>query len=417
MNTEPKEKLLVCCGGGPEPFSGSEPGKGFSWTMALSRMFEVHVVCTRYAMERCEASGLCDHWIFHPHDVPLPKTGGWRFYASHYLPYCRAVIPLCRDLIAQHGFRRLFQPTMGTFRMIPQFEKLGIDYYLGPLGGGEFIPRHLLVDAGMPVVQTLLEKARPWLNRACVRNPLVRRTLSRTTAVLATTEETRALLMSAGVRCCHLAFPDVVDPAGFPHEALKIRNGQRTDMAQTFRLIFSARGRWWKGGQLAIGFVDYCRQRNLDVRLTVVSDGPVGDAWKHLANQLQLADAVDFLPLMPRQQLFDHFLKSHAFIYPTMHDSSSSALPEAYGCALPSLTLGLGGIKAAACDHAGVNTEPNSIGQWMDQCHGQLTRWQQTPQEWLAACASALDHGQTFHLDRIEASLQQLFKHPTGSSS
>jgi glycosyltransferase involved in cell wall biosynthesis len=412
MNTDPKEKLLVCCGGGPEPFSGSEPGKGFNWTMALSRMFEVHVVCTRYAMERCADSGLCDHWWFHPHGVPLPKSGGWRFYTDHYLPYCRAVIPLCRDLINKHGFRRLFQPTLGTFRMIPQFEKLGIDYYLGPLGGGEFIPRHLLVDAGMPAAQTVLERLRPWLNKACVSNPLVKKTLTMATAVLATTEETKALLTGAGVNHCHLAFPDVVDPTGFPNNALATRNRQRTEMRQTFRLIFSARGRWWKGGQLAIRLVAYCRQRNMDVRLTMVAEGPVTEAWKNLANQLQLAEAIDFLPFMPRQQLFDYYLKSHAFIYPTLHDSSSSALPEAYGCALPSLTLGLGGIKAAACNHAGINTEPSSIGQWMQQCHGQLASWQQCPQEWLAACESVTNHSMTFNLDRISASLQLLFPPP-----
>ena len=183
-------------------------------------------------------------------------------------------------------------------------------------------------------------------------------------------------------------------------------------MPQTFRLIFSARGRWWKGGQLALRFVAYCRQRNMDVRLTMVTDGPVAAAWKTLANELQLADAVDFLPLMPQPQLFDCFLKSHAYIYPTMHDSSSSALPEAYGCALPSLTLGLGGIKAAACDHAGINTEPNTIGQWLQQCHDQLARWQRCPQEWLAACESAEIHSQTFHLDRIVTSLQSLFPPP-----
>ncbi|MEN9975475.1 MAG: hypothetical protein RLZZ282_1481, partial [Verrucomicrobiota bacterium] len=347
-------------------------------------------------------------WIFHPHDVPLPKTGGWRFYVSHYFPYCRAVIPLCRDLIEQHGFRRVFQPTMGTFRMIPQFEKLGIEYYLGPLGGGEFIPRHLLVDAGMPAGQMLMERARPWLNRACVRNPFIQRTLSRATAVLATTEETRALLMGAGVKRCQLAFPDVVDPAGFPNDALETRSRQCAEMAVTFRLIFSARGRWWKGGQLAIRFVGYCRARGTDVRLTVVADGPVAEAWKRHACQLQLADAVDFSPLMPRNELFEQFLQSHAFIYPTMHDSSSSALPEAYGCALPSLTLGLGGIKAAASDDAGVNTEPCSIEQWMEQCHDQLTRWQQNPQEWLAASGAALTHSQTFRMARIEASLRGL---------
>jgi len=51
-----------------DPHGGSEPGKGWWWSSALSEYFRLHVITREYSRQLCKDEPLAkkEGWIFHP---------------------------------------------------------------------------------------------------------------------------------------------------------------------------------------------------------------------------------------------------------------------------------------------------------------------------------------------------------------
>ena len=93
---------------------------------------------------------------------------------------------------------------------------------------------------------------------------------------------------------------------------------------------------------------------------------------------------------------------THAFVYPTMHDSSSSALPEVYSTGLPSVTLGIGGIATAAGHGTGMNEYFPNAEQWINQAAARISNWTIDPESWFLACQASVERSLYFNPSRLE---------------
>ena len=397
---------LIVTSDSPLPGAGSEPGKAFAWAKALSTFYEVHMICSRWSAGVCQHSGQCDGWVFHPLDIRGKSGTGLRFYWVYH-HWCRDLIPKCLEVIRAVQPVGLHHPTLGSFRMLPDYDRLGIPYTLGPLGGGETAPLRLLRDAGLPPGEFAKECLRPAINYACLLNPQVRRVLRQARIALATTRETERLLRWAGAKATAVVFPDAMNLAQSPDAAMAARKCQLEELRRDFRCVWSGRFVWWKGGQLAIRFAHHLRQAGCEASLDIFSDGKGIARLKELAGDLGLETQVRFHGLVPRAELLKAYLRAHLFVYPTLHDSSSSAIPEAYSTALPSFTLALGGVRTATDPRAGLNQTPDSIGGWLEDGTRLVQGWIAHPDQWLAACAAARNKCNSFLLDNLVAEVRK----------
>lgn len=177
------------------------------------------------------------------------------------------------------------------------------------------------------------------------------------------------------------------------------------ELSTCFRLFFSGRALWWKGGHLAIQVLRAVRERGLPASLTFVTQGPAAAAWKSLAQRAGLEKFVHWHPFVARDQLLEMQSHAHAFVYPTMHDSSSSAIPEAYSTGLPSITLGIGGLAMAVGPGTGLNAPAPTAQEWIAQAAQQVTEWVNRPEHWFNACQAARQHSHTFTSQRIEKAI------------
>jgi glycosyltransferase involved in cell wall biosynthesis len=397
-----KKPRLIVTSPAALPGTGSEPGKAFVWTKALSRFYEIHLICSSLSADACKQSGQCDQWVFHPLDAPVKPVAGIRFY-WFYHRWCQALIPKCMEVIRTVQPVGLHHPALGSFRMFPNYFRLGIPYTLGPLGGGETAPIRLLRDAALPPTELAKECLRPALNYASLMNPQVRRVLRQARVVLATTQETERLLRWAGASATAVVFPDAIDLSEAPEAPLSTRARQREELNRDFRCVWSGRFLWWKGGQLAIRFAHRLRQAGCNASLDIYSDGKGIEKFKQMVKDLGLENHVRFNGRVSRHELLRAYLRAHLFVYPTLHDSSSSAIPEAYSTALPSFTLALGGVRTATDPLAGLNQTPCSIGGWLEQGLHLVNRWMANPDSWLAACAAAHQKSNSFLMENIVA--------------
>jgi hypothetical protein len=101
------------------------------------------------------------------------------------------------------------------------------------------------------------------------------------------------------------------------------------------------------------------------------------------------------------------YAEAHAYVYPTMHDSSSSALPEAYSTGLPSVTLGIGGAGTASTSETGFNEYLPTAPAWIDRAASAIGEWMKNPEQWLIASTAALDKSHSFSLHSIEMAIEQ----------
>jgi glycosyltransferase involved in cell wall biosynthesis len=390
----------------PNPCRGSEPGKAFHWTNALAEFYQVHVICFRSAAEICVTSGRCKDWEFHPVDMEFKKSSGILHYHAYH-QWCRHLIPKCLELIPIIRPVGLHHTIMGSFRMMPSYHHLPIPYTLGPLGGGETAPWHLLRKSSMPLSAFAKEMLRPALNYACLLNPQVRQVIQKAQIVLATTRETEGLLKWAGARKTAVVFPDAIDLSHLPADPLLARKRQLEELRGNFRCIWSGRFLWWKGGQLALRFVRRLREAGCDASLDIYSEGAGMDQLKTMAQKLGLGTHARFNGMVTRDQLLQAYLRAHLFVYPTLHDSSSSAIPEAYGTGLPSMTLALGGTRTAADPKAGLNVTPRDIESWFVDGVGLVKNWIKNPDTWLESCHAALEKARTFSAPNLIVSVRR----------
>lgn len=398
--TKGKPPIIVSCMF-PNPSKGSEAGKAFSWTLALEIFFEVHVICLDTSAEACAKSELCKNWNFYPISMPAPRGPSLWWY-NWYRMWCGEVVEKILEIRRTVQPVGIHHPVMGSFRMLPRFDVTGIKYTLGPLGGGEFLPAKFAVTAGFPPLVCLEELLRPAINLLTSLHPLSKPVLSGAEHCIATTEESARIIRKAGATRVSIAFPDVFETQSDPVEVMARRKLQAEELRKEVRLIFSGRAMWWKGGHLALRVLQRLHAMGCNATLQMVTQGPAVESWRVESGKMGIADHVRWSGFVSRPELFELQSHSHVFVYPTIHDSSSSAIPEAYATGLPTVTLGIGGAGAASTPATGFNAYLPDATQWVNQAASAIEGWIADPTAWLLACGAAVVHSRNFSQKHIE---------------
>ncbi len=379
----------------------SEAGKSWNWARALARHYQLHLVAPTDAAQQCRDEPEAAGWSWHVTPRGQPLALGLRYYGE-YAQWCRDATEVIRELIPAVRPVLVHHITLGSFRVLPRYDRCGAPYTIGPLGGGETTPRELLRTARFPTSVLLAEFFRPWLNRAATMVPSLRAVMRATQLALATTPETETVLRRMGARRTGVAFPDCLAPDVDPTTARPAAE-RAAELPRRVRLIWAGRAVWWKAGQLALELLARLRGVGIDAELAMYCGGPAADAWRNRAAALGLGDACRVHGLIPRPQLLAELGRAHVFVFPTLHDSANAALLEAYAMGLPSLTVGLGGPAVIATPETGFNVRPDNLDTWVGAAAARVRHWQQEPAGWLAASEAAVRRARAFGPAHIEA--------------
>ena len=356
-------------------------------------------------MARCREEPAAAGWRWHPTRAPHPASGGPLYYRD-YLTWCGEVSALVRELVPRVRPVGLHHVTLGSFRVLPRYDRAGVPYVLGPLAGGESTPRALLGTARLPPGPWLSEWARPWLNGAFVAVPALRAVLRGSRLALATSRSTEEILRRMGAARTGVVFPDRV-----PDDVDAVRAMAPSERAAALphriRLVWSGRAVWWKAGQLAVELLRRLVVAGVDAELAVFSHGHALEAWRRQMRANGLESRCRVSGFVARADLLVELGRAHAFVYPTLHDSSSPALLEAYAMGLPSLTVGLGGPAVVATDTTGYNRRPADLDAWLDGAARCLRSWQREPATWLAASAAARARADEFGAGYLDALVER----------
>ena len=406
--SDPDEKpVLILVAAGIRSDMGSEPGKGWVWANALAKFYRLEVLTLPGNARHFEERGLPGGWRVHAVGEDFAPGPPWQYYPT-YQRWCSQALDLCRRLIETRPIVGLHHITLGSFRVLPRYDLLGIPYTLGPLGGGESIPWALLGQLRLPWREMAVEAVRSPVNHAFALLPNLRAVLRNARITLATTRESLDAVAAIGANRTAIVFPDAFQDNGEDDATvLHRREQQAAALPGRLRCLCAGRALWWKGMHLGVEGVHRMRQRGIDAVLDVYAQGKALAALQAQVGRLGLTDHVTFHGMVSRQQLMQAYADSHLYLYPTMHDSSSLALVEAYSTGLPSMTLGLSGAATVVTAETGLNDRVTNVDDWLEQGYRLAAGWMKDPPLWLRACRAAKNRAHHFEPSYLEQCVRE----------
>jgi len=224
--------------------------------------------------------------------------------------------------------------------------RLGLPFYMGPVSGGECVPRPL--RSGMSTGPRLREWARDVANRVIHADPVMRSSFRRAERIFLATPESRQLVPHAFQEKCSVQFG-----VGLSREYLAWTNRKKTSPDGSLRLLYAGRLLEWKGVDLALCAVRELQKRRVPVQFTVVGDGPARAGLDRLAVELGVQDHVRWIAWMPQEQLHAHYYNNDALLFPSLRDSGGMVVLEALAHGLPVVCTDRGGPGLIVNDRCG----------------------------------------------------------------
>lgn len=316
-----------------EPNRGSEPGVGWSWSLALAEQGHEVTVYThasqRAAIEAVTPRpGLSFSFVGNPR---LPREHYNRISLQIYYYYWQLRVAMMARKRAD--FDVLHYITYGGVRM-PTFGWLqGAPVVIGPLGGWEEPPLRLV--RGLGVRAYLIEMIRNLSNTIARVDPICLLAFQCATTVLFKTDHSRskAFLPVEKTACCL-----EIGASNIAYE-ISPRTG-------AIKALFVGRLLYWKGADICIKSVATAHRAGSSVELTIVGSGPDEARLKRLAVKLGIEPIVRFISWVPHDKMSQLYDEHDLLLFPSLHDSSGNVVVEALSRGRPVICLDIGGPAA-----------------------------------------------------------------------
>lgn len=333
-----------------EPGKGSEPAVGWNLVQALVRRgYQVHVITRSSNREAIESDPAARHsaLTFHYYDLSSRARAWKRRRGGIYLYYLLwqwGAYRLAARLHAVERFDHVHHVTFASYRQPSFMGRLGIPFIFGPVGGGETMPAAL--RRSLPLRNRTAEWIRNLGNALIGFDPLMRSTFARAQIIACTTAETMARIPARFRTKC------VVQPAiGIDESDI---HASWDEEPPAPRFLFVGRLLYWKGLHLAIRAMAQVRDSLPDARLKIIGTGE-DRAWlESEARESGVRDLLEWVPSKPHAEIAGEYRKSHALVFPSLHDSGGMVVLEALASGLPVVCLDLGGPGTIATQDCAV---------------------------------------------------------------
>ncbi len=341
MDKPPLKILLSAYSCGPG--RGSEPGVGWNAALAMAALCEIHVLTTfefKDDIERLQAEGqLPSSLHFHFFDIPFGKLV-WKHPTGfvvrlHYVLWQRAASRLVKVLHSREHFDSAQHLTFVRYWGRSCLADSGIPYVLGPVGGAEFVPKHLL--GGFSVTGRLFEGIRNFVRGLSERMPPVRRTIRNARFVLATTELSARRIerirgTAEGILLCG-------------ESALTDQERMELDVRHTGNdgIVFCGLGRLVPLKRYDLAVKAFAKANIPGSRLQLIGGGAEEMSLRVLANTLGVGSRVQITGFVPRIEALRKLASCDVLLHPSTHDSGGWACIEGMAAGLPVICLNWGG--------------------------------------------------------------------------
>jgi glycosyltransferase involved in cell wall biosynthesis len=336
-----------------EPGKGSEPEVGWMWATELAAAgHEVWVItraANRPAVETASAKQPRPELHFAYYDLP-PWARRWKRGARgvhlYYGLWQWAAYRTAKRMTSTMSFDCVQHVTFVGMRAPSFMGLLGLPFVLGPVSGGERVPKAL--RAGMTRTAKWRESVRDAANWWTRFDPIMRSSFRRADKILLATPESRRLIPSAFQNKCAVQLG-----VGLTREYLGWTRQKRNTPGAMLRLLYAGRLLEWKGLDLAMHAMRRLRDLGVSMRFTIVGDGRAWASLVRLTADLELEESIRWVAWLPQDQLHEHYYQHDALLFPSLRDSGGMVVLESLAHGLPVVCTDRGGPGVIVNDRCG----------------------------------------------------------------
>jgi glycosyltransferase involved in cell wall biosynthesis len=378
------------------PYSGSDHGIAWNWVTEAQRLgHEIWVLVS--PAHRDSIRGACRdnwdvnaiHWVFpEVHAWPLEQAVEPKWERTYNILWQRVALRHARNLHQQVRFDAIHHVTWAGVRAPTFLGTLGPPLIIGPSGGGETSPRSLRDDLSLR--GKVAERIRDFSNSTITLNPLVRPGFTKAAAIFVSTTDTQNLFNGA-LREKTIVFfgPNLQDlPATLPRRTLH----------DPVRFLYVGRLLYWKGINIALRAFAQIVKELPNARFSIRGEGREQSRLEEYIAQYHLQNRVDFIPRLPRQELFDLYNSHDLFMFTSLHDSGGFAALEALAHGMPVVCLDLGGPKNLITPNSGlmIKTNGRNTAQVSAAVAEEVIQLLKSPERFSTLCAGAISRARDF---------------------
>ncbi|MBU4555321.1 MAG: glycosyltransferase family 4 protein [Actinobacteria bacterium] len=333
-----------------EPDKGSEPGVGWHVATGLSERHDVWVL-TRSN----NRSAIEDELAVRPrprlrvlyHDLPawvLSMKRGLRGVQLYYYLWQLSARRCVRAAVDEHSIQVCHHATFAKYWGPSAIAWSGVPYVMGPLGGGDVVPRGL--ESVLAAEGRVLEFLRTCARLLAERDPFVRRAVRGASICIGATSATTDRLRALGARQTATWNQVGVNPQETPAlpEAVQAR----------IKVVCAGRLVPLKAVTLALEAIAKVPCADLEV----VGDGPERSRLQERTSQLGIAGRVRFLGTKSYGETLVAIKSADVLLHPSLHDSGGMVCAEALSVGRPVVALRWAGPAQILDDTCGILVNP-----------------------------------------------------------
>ena len=317
-----------------EPGKGSEQEVGLQVMLAAAQRHDVWVLTRENSISLLEEF-LAHHPLrdrIHLHGIDLDgpirrlKRTGLPGLHLYYDAWQRLAGVRAAELDRRFDFDVVHHATFATYWTRAGVSQLGKPFVWGPVGGGLSTPAPLVRELGAAGLRE--EAIRETVRRLAVIRPSHRATTRAATISLAQNPSTARRLRNE----CVSVLPNALTVRLPRMNSPEVRG---PDIAFVGRLVP------WKGGHLAVRALCHVQHRNAVLR--VFGDGPEMSRVRRAAERWGVADRLELVGSLPRDELLRQVRRCGVLLHPALHEEAGLSVVEALTLGTPVVCLDQGG--------------------------------------------------------------------------
>ncbi len=361
MTSQPRVLLSAYqCG----PGMGSVSQIGWQWYSRLATKLPITLVTHIRNREALEKAGaplensdiiyIDTEWFAAPlynfSSRLFPKSQHSAFLLSSldYYVYDREVIKKLKHQADKWDV--IHVPTPVSPHAATRLYKLGLPVVVGPWNGGISTPKNF---------PEIMKQDSTWLYPLRNLGKLTNWALGGTryaSKILVANKTTMNTIPKAHQAKCEILLENAVDLDLFAPATYPIFPS--TKLNHPLELLYVGRLVPFKGISMLLEAIARVKDK-LPINLTIIGEGPLAHDWQRLAEELGIADRVDWFGVGGTDDIVDKLHAAHAFCLPSVRESGGAVLLEAMSCARPVIAVAFGGPAELVDDEVGHAIPPD----------------------------------------------------------
>ncbi len=252
-----------------------------------------------------------------------------------------------RNLICKNKIQLVFQPTPNSPKSPSYMYNLGVPGIMGPMKGGVRFPVFFRYMDSFLIRMSLSFAAffASFLNRFIPGKLLA--------DVLLVGDEITKGLLPSGCRGQVFTFFE----CGIDLKAWQQKKRQVFEVKKPVRFVFTGRLVDWKGVQFLLEAFQIV-QRDIDVVLEIVGDGPLIHRLKKQAESAGISHCIKFHGWLYHEELIKILLDADIFVMPSLRESCGISILEAMAVGLPVIAVDWAGPARILDSSCGLLVKP-----------------------------------------------------------